>query len=74
VAGAATYTPGTITTTGTITVTPTNLTLSSTAQVALTGTAGVGDNTASWNPTVAVNVPASAIGGVYSGTLTHSVS
>jgi hypothetical protein len=34
----------------------------------------VGDNTASWNPTVAINVPASAVGGTYTGTLTHSVS
>jgi predicted component of type VI protein secretion system len=70
----ATYTPGTITTTGVITVTTTNLTLANTAQAAVTGTAGVGDNTASWDPSVAVNVPASAVGGLYTGTLTHSVS
>jgi hypothetical protein len=70
----ATYTVGTVTTTGTITVTPTNVTLSNSAQTVVTGTAGVGDNTASWDPTVAVNVPAAAVGGLYTGTLTQSVS
>jgi len=69
----ATYAPGTITTTGTITATPTNVTLSNTAQTVLTGSAGVGDNTASWNPTVAVAVPANAVPGTYTGTLIHSV-
>jgi hypothetical protein len=70
----ASYQPGTITTTGTITVTPTNLTLANTAQSAVTGSDGVGDNTASWDPSVGVAVPASAVAGVYTGTLTHSVS
>jgi hypothetical protein len=70
----ATYTVGTVTTTGTITVTGTNVTLSNSAQTVLTGTAGVGDNTASWDPTVSVNVPASAVGGLYTGTLTQSVA
>ncbi|MFF2548938.1 hypothetical protein ACFVUY_41150 [Kitasatospora sp. NPDC058063] len=70
----ATYTVGTVTTTGTITVTPTNVTLSNSPQVVVTGSAGVGDNTASWDPTVGVSVPASAIGGTYTGTLTHSVA
>lgn len=70
----ADYTVGTVTTTGTITVTPTNITLSNTAQTVLTGSDGVGDNTASWDPTIAVNVPASAVGGLYTGTLTQSVS
>jgi hypothetical protein len=68
------YSPGTITTTGTITATPTAITLSGTAQPVVTGTAGVGDNTASWNPTLTVSVPASAVGGAYTGTLTESVS
>jgi hypothetical protein len=73
-ATAATYTVGTVTTTGTITVTGTNVTLSNSAQTVLTGSAGVGDNTASWDPTVAVNVPAGAVGGTYNGTLTQSVA
>ncbi|MFG2907423.1 hypothetical protein ACGF13_20455 [Kitasatospora sp. NPDC048286] len=70
----ATYTVGTVTTTGTITATPTNVTLSNSAQTVLTGSAGVGDNTASWNPTISVNVPPSAVGGIYTGTLTQSVA
>jgi hypothetical protein len=68
----ATYAPGSITTTGTITATGTDQTLANTAQDVVTGSAGVGDNTATWNPTVAVNVPASAVAGLYTGTLTQS--
>jgi hypothetical protein len=36
-------------------------------------TAGVGNNSATWNPTLIVNVPATAVGGDYTGTVTHSV-
>lgn len=72
-ATAASYTPGTITTTGTITATPTNVTLTNSAQTVVTGSAGVGDNTATWNPTVPVAVPANAVAGTYTGTLAHSV-
>ncbi|GAA1261466.1 hypothetical protein GCM10009665_58990 [Kitasatospora nipponensis] len=70
----ATYSTGTVTTTGTITITTTAVTLSNAAQAVVTGSAGVGDNTASWDPTVAVNVPVGAIGGTYTGTLTQSVA
>ncbi|MGW1000418.1 hypothetical protein [Streptomyces sp. NPDC002520] len=70
----ADYNPGTITTTGTITATGTPVTLSNSAQPVVTGSAGVGDNTASWNPTVTVHVPAGAVGGSYTGTLTQSVA
>lgn len=68
------YDPGSITTTGTITATGTPITLSGTATPVVTGTSGVGDNTASWNPAISVAVPASAVGGAYTGTLTQSVS
>ena len=68
------YDPGTITTTGTITATGTPITLSGTATPVVTGTSGVGDNTASWDPTLSVAVPASAVGGAYTGTLTQSVA
>jgi hypothetical protein len=68
------YSPGSITTTGTITATGTTVTLSGTAQTVVAGTAGVGDNTASWDPTLAVSVPAASVGGDYTGTLTESVS
>jgi hypothetical protein len=70
----ATYAPGTITTTGGITATPTSITLDGDPQTVVAGTAGVGNNTASWNPTVAVHVPVQAVVGTYTGTLTQSVS
>lgn len=68
------YDPGSITTTGTITATGTPVTLAGTAAPVVTGSAGVGNNTASWNPAIAVAVPAAAVGGTYAGTLTQSVS
>ncbi|MFF4207772.1 hypothetical protein ACFYZE_00070 [Streptomyces sp. NPDC001796] len=73
-AGSAAYDPGSITTTGTITATGTPVTLSHTATPVVTGSNGVGDNTATWNPKVTVSLPAGAIGGVYNGTLTQSVA
>ena len=69
----ASYTPGAITTTGTITVTGTSLTLANSAQDAVTGSDGVGDNTATWDPVVSVAVPPGAAGGTYTGTLTQSI-
>ena len=68
------YDPGSITTTGTITATGTPITLSGTATPVVDGTDGVGDNTASWDPSLAVAVPPAAVGGAYTGTLTESVS
>ncbi len=68
------YAPGTVTTTGTITTTPHDITLTTSPQPVVTGSAGVGDNTASWNPTITVAIPAAAVGGAYVATLTQSVS
>jgi hypothetical protein len=45
-----------------------------TAPTAFSLTAGVGDNTATWNPTIVANVPDAAVGGLYTGTVTHSVA
>jgi hypothetical protein len=70
----ANYDPGFIVPTGTITTTGSDITLSGLPQTVVAGTAGTGDNTASWNPTISVLVPASAIGGLYTATLTQSVS
>jgi hypothetical protein len=71
-----TYTAGTFFTTGTITVTatPAALTLSNEAQQDIFGTAGIGNNSATWNPTLAVALPAQAVTGTYTGTLTQSVA
>lgn len=41
---------------------------------AFTHTGGTGNNTASWNPTLDVNVPLANIAGTYTGTVTHSVA
>ncbi len=41
---------------------------------AFTHCGGTGGNTASWNPTLVVNVPLDSIAGVYTGTVTHSVA
>jgi len=41
---------------------------------AYSGTALVGANTATWNPTLVVNIPAAAVAGTYTGTVTHSVA
>ena len=71
----ATYTTGIPTHTGVIVVTPTaSVTLSATAQTVVAGTVGVGNNSAAWNPTVAIAVPAAAVTGLYTGTITHSVA
>lgn len=69
-----TYEPGTVTTTGTVTVTPSTITLSNTSQTVTSATGIIGDNTASWDPALSIAVPASAVGGTYTATLTQSVS
>jgi hypothetical protein len=43
-------------------------------RTAFTLTAGVGNNSATWNPGLIVNVPAGAVAGTYTGTVTHSVA
>lgn len=45
-----------------------------TAQTAFALTAGIGNNQATWNPTIDIHLPASATVGTYTGTITHSVS
>ncbi|MEU7745779.1 hypothetical protein [Nonomuraea sp. NPDC049158] len=35
---------------------------------------GAGDNSASWNPTIVIDVPAQAVAGTYTGTISHSVA
>lgn len=42
------------------------------SRTAFTATAGVGDNSATWNPTLVVTLPAQAVVGTYTGTVTHS--
>jgi hypothetical protein len=69
------YAVGAITNTGTITPTGADLApMTNAAQPVVAGAAGVGDNSATWDPTISVAVPASAVGGLYTGTITHSVA
>jgi hypothetical protein len=67
------YNPGTISTTGIITATGTPITLSGRPARDVTGSSGTGDDTATWIPVLSVAIPASAVGGTYSATLTESV-
>jgi hypothetical protein len=43
------------------------------AQTAFTGGSLIGNNSASWNPTL-ITVPAAAVVGTYTGTVTHTVA
>lgn len=66
------YAPGS--TTGNATAVPAPGALGGTLPLpVMTGT-GVGNNTESWNPTITITLPAQAVVGTYSGTITHSVS
>jgi len=44
------------------------------SRTAFTLTAGTGNNTATWNPTLVVALPAAAVVGTYTGTVAHSVA
>jgi hypothetical protein len=69
------YDPGVITATGTVTLTGTPIAaLTSVSAAVVTATAGTGDNSGTWDPTLAVVVPVGAVVGAYSGTLIQSVS
>ncbi|MFI6850116.1 hypothetical protein OG535_00340 [Kitasatospora sp. NBC_00085] len=45
-----------------------------TSRTAYTLTSGVGNNSATWNPTLVVAIPAGAVNGTYTATVTHSVA
>lgn len=69
------YTNGTVTETGTNTVTAANGQALTTVAVAVaTATAVSGNNTASWDPTLDVAMPAGALAGDYAGTVTTSLA
>jgi len=68
------YTNGTVTETGTNTVAAvTSAALTTTAAAVATATAVSGNNSASWNPTLDVSMPAGALAGGYAGTVTTSL-
>ena len=43
-------------------------------RTAFTMASGIGNNSVSWEPTVVVTIPSSAVTGTYTGTITHSVA
>jgi hypothetical protein len=66
-------------TSGLATATPGQLTAAQAVSLSMSRTAFSGTGlllsiSASWNPTIVVNVPATAVAGTYSGTITHSVA
>lgn len=44
------------------------------SRTAFSKTTGSGSNSATWNPTIVINVPAQAVTGTYTGTVNHSVA
>jgi hypothetical protein len=68
------YDPGFISKTGNITVTGSDITMSNSSQPVVVASSGVGNNSASWNPTLTVSIPAAAVFGTYTATVAHSIS
>lgn len=44
------------------------------SRTAYSKTTGSGDNSAVWNPTIVIDIPAQAVEGTYTGTVNHSVA
>jgi hypothetical protein len=69
------YNSGTVNKTGEVTAAGNgNVTLAVAPSAVVTGTSVVGNNTASWDPTLTVNLPSNSLAGSYSGTVTTSVA
>ncbi len=63
------------TTTGSATFTPVPATqLSASPQPVVSATNVAGNTTVTWDPTIQVTIPGSAVAGTYTATITHSVS
>jgi hypothetical protein len=69
------YSPGAATaTTGDATFTPGTTGDLGSARTAFSVSDGTGENSATWNPTITVSLPAGVIVGIYTATITHSVA
>jgi hypothetical protein len=73
-AGSSSYTPGNVTKTGTSTINVSTLAPLYPPGPVVTATGVSGNNTATWNPTITVNVPVDALVGTYRSTVTHDVN
>jgi hypothetical protein len=67
------YKAGSITKDGTATYTANNPRNLTHATAAVTASKITGNNTATWDPTIKVSIPAGLAAGVYTATITHSV-
>ncbi|MBA2279925.1 MAG: hypothetical protein H0W25_01625 [Acidimicrobiia bacterium] len=67
------YANGEVTETGTNTVAAASVASISVGRAVATATAVSGNNTASWDPTLTVSMPAGALAGAYAGTVTTSI-
>ncbi|WP_427018254.1 hypothetical protein ACQCSX_06710 [Pseudarthrobacter sp. P1] len=74
VLGDSSYTVPAATVTGTAVLAPSDLTALNPGGVVQTATGVVGINASSWDPTLTLTIPANALAGTYSSTVTHSVS
>ena len=72
--GLVVYTAPQATVTGTATVTPSTESSLNPGGRVQDATNVNGSNTATWDPTIAVTIPANALAGTYSTSITHSVS
>ena len=73
-AGASVYSPTAASATNATVTAAADQTLTTSAATVQTATLAVGVNSATWNPTVTVTIPANALAGTYSSTITQSVS
>jgi hypothetical protein len=64
--GAGNFTPGQ--------PTPASAVIINVPRTAFSLNGGNGNNSATWNPNLIINLPSAAVSGLYSGTVTHSVS
>ena len=72
--GASVYSPTAASATNATVTAAADQTLTTSAATVQTATLAVGVNSATWNPTVRVTIPANALAGTYSSTITQSVS
>ncbi|WP_338673489.1 hypothetical protein V1460_10540 [Streptomyces sp. SCSIO 30461] len=72
--GSSSYTSPPASVSGTATVTPSDLSPLYPPGPVQTATDVSGINSATWNPTISLTIPANALAGSYSSTITHSVS
>ncbi|WP_405881681.1 WxL domain-containing protein [Streptomyces sp. NBC_01384] len=72
-AGSSSYDTPSVSTSGTVNVASTNLTQLYPPSTVETATGVSGINSATWNPTISLTIPANALAGTYSSTVTHSV-